>query len=457
MKNKIAKYLIAGLLLNGGYCMAQPANVRVLSLQECIDIALQRSTQVLVGNNNVTQAGALVLAAYGQYLPNLQAGAGYNYDGGNNFYSSGGVTVANEARSAYNYQLTSSLNIFTGYYNRSNLKYTKINKQIADLTLNRAKQQIELDVTQSYLQVVLDSRLVALDSSNLLTSEKREDQLTMQSQVGRVAKTDLYQQQAQTSNDKLTYINAKGRLLDDKVVLLQKLRIDSTDSYDFAEININDNADAGTYGNRDILIQEALKDRLDLQSARASVDAADWNIKRNRSTILPRVTLNAGVYNNGAYFNSLAVDGSQTPVSQSSIPYQLGNYTYGLVGINATWNIFDQFLTKSNVIVAKMQASDANISLQDTLIGVTSDIKQAYTDYTTAVQQMETVGAGLYAAQQAYEAVNAQYREGATDFITESNAQIVLLQAAQNKVQASVNMMLQKKVIDYYVGNSTYR
>jgi len=90
------------------------------------------------------------------------------------------------------------------------------------------------------------------------------------------------------------------------------------------------------------------------------------------------------------------------------------------------------------------------------LIGVTSDVKQAYTDYTTAVQQMETVGTGLYAAQQAYEAVNARYKEGATDFITESNAQIVLLQAAQNKIQASVNMMLQKKVIDYYVGNSSY-
>ena len=65
---------------------------------------------------------------------------------------------------------------------------------------------------------------------------------------------------------------------------------------------------------------------------------------------------------------------------------------------------------------------------------------------------METVGVGYTAAEKAYDAVSGQYKEGATDFITEANAQLVLLQAAQSKIEASVNMMLQKKIIDFYVG-----
>lgn len=455
MKNKIAKLVAASLLLQGGICTAQPA-VKALTLQDCINIALTNSTAVLKGNNDVAQAGAQVMAAYGQFLPNLSAGAGYNYDKGNNFYSSAGPTLINESRSAFNYQLTSSLNLFTGYYNVATMKYTRLNQKIANLSLERAKQQIELDVTQSYLQVILDRKIVALDSSNLQTSEKREDQLTMENQLGRVAKTDLYQQQAQTSSDKLTLIRAQNQLLNDKVLLLQKLRIDSTENYVITDMPVNDDAEAATYGNKDVLLQEAYKNRVDIQSAQANVTAADWNIKRNKSTWLPRVTLSAGIYNNGAYFNSLEVDGTAPTMTQENVPYQLANYTYGLVGINAIWNIFDQNVTRSNVIIAKAEASNANIDLQDTLINVSSDVKQAYNNYTSAVQQMETVGAGLYAAQQAYDAVNARYKEGATDFITEANAQIVLLQAAQNKVQASVNMMLQKKVIDYYVGNSSY-
>src|ERR1700744_2772193 len=134
--------------------------VRMLSLQDCIDMALTNSTAVLKGNNNVALAGTQVLAAYGQYLPNLIAGAGYNYDRGNNFYSSAGPELINENRSQFNYQLTSSINIFSGYYNYSNWKAAKLNKDISNLTLDFAKQQIELDITQSYLQVLLDRKIV---------------------------------------------------------------------------------------------------------------------------------------------------------------------------------------------------------------------------------------------------------------------------------------------------------
>lgn len=450
MNHKISYLLLALAML----CANQLSAQKVLSLQDCIKIAIERSTSVLKSNNNVALAGTQVLAAYGQYLPNLAAGAGYNYDRGNNFYSSAGPELVNENRSQFNYQLTSSLNLFTGYYNYSTWKSAKLNQQISNLSLERAKQQIELDVTQSYLQVILDRKIVALDSANLATSLKREDQLTALTDVGRKSKTDLYQQQAQTSNDKLLYINVTSKLLNDKILLLQKLRIDSFENYEIADIAIDDNADAAQYGNREALINQALQDRVDYRSSILNTQAADWGVKKYRSGYLPYVSLSAGLYNNGAYFNTLTVNGENSqPATQQSIPEQLYKYNYGIAGINANWNIFDRFYTKSNVAAAKINADNARIDQQDTKVSIVSTVGQAYNDYKNAVQQMETVDVGLTAAQKAYEAVNGRYKEGATDFITESNAQLVLLQAAQNKVQASVNMMLQKKIIDFYVGN----
>ncbi len=451
MKKKIAGTVFIAAFINAGTLLAQPVNV--LTLQDCINMALNKSTTILKGNNNVALTGVQVLAAYGQYLPNLAAAGGYNYDRGNNFYSSSGPALINENRSQFNYQLTSSINIFTGYYNYSNWKAAKLNQDISNLTLERARQQIQLDITQSYLQVILDQKIVALDSNNLSTSLKREDQLAMLTQVGRKAMTDLYQQQAQTSSDKLLLINAQSKLQNDKILLFQKLRIDSVENYEIADMPIDDNADAAQYGNRDALVQEALQSRTDLASAQLNTQFTDWNIKKYRSGYLPQVSLSAGIYNNGAYFNSLEVNGeSQQTGSQQSIPTQLYKYTYGLAGINAVWNIFDKYYTKSNVASAKIAADNARIDLQDTKIGIASDVKQAHNDYVNAVQQMETVDKGLTAAQKAFEAVNGRYKEGATDFITEANAQLVLLQAAQNKIQASVNMMLQKKIMDYYVG-----
>src|ERR1700742_932263 len=110
-----------------------PAGGQVLNLDDCIRIALDRSTAVLKGNNDVALAGTQVLAAYGQFLPNVQAAGGVNYDKGNNWYGSTGIALAGEARGAYNYQLTSSINLFTGYYNRSNLTQAKLSRQISGL------------------------------------------------------------------------------------------------------------------------------------------------------------------------------------------------------------------------------------------------------------------------------------------------------------------------------------
>jgi outer membrane protein len=438
--------------------VAQPAPTafRLLSLQDCINMALTNSTAVLKGNNDVALAGTQVLAAYGQFLPNVQAAGGYNYDLGNNFYGSTGPYLAYQARSAYSYQLTSSLNIFTGYFNYSNFKAAKLNQQVSGLNLDRAKQDIELDITQSYLQVILDRKLVDLDSNNLLVSVQREEQLTMQVSVGRTARTDLYQQQAQTSSDQLLLINARSRMLNDRILLLQKLRIDSTDNYDILDMPIDDQADAVRYGNVQALLQEGLNDRVDLRSAELNVQASDWNIKKFRSGYLPVVSVSGGLYNNGAAYNALTVNGvNLVPSSETPIYTQLYKYTYGLVGVNATWNIFDRYATKSNVAAARIFADNARIDRDDTRIGIVANIRMAHNDYKNAVQQMETVGKGLIAAQQAYDAVDARYKQGATDFITESNSQQVLLQAQQNQIQAQVNMMLQKKAIDFFTGTIT--
>jgi len=426
---------------------------RVLSLDDCIHIALDRSTAVLKGNNDVALAGTQVLAAYGQFLPNVQAAGGLNYDKGNNWFGSTGIALANEARGAYNYQLTSSINLFTGYFNRSSLNMAKLGQQISGLSLDRAKQQIELDITQSYLQLVLDRKIVVLDSNNLTVSVNREHQLSMLNEVGRTAKTDLYQQQAQTSSDQLLLINARSRAQNDKILLFQKLRIDSTDGYEIADISIDDAAEAAKYGNIDALVSEGIQQRIDLRSADLNVQANDWNIRKLRSGYLPTVSLSGGFYNDGGWFNALKVNGAdELPGSQTPVYTQLYKNSYGLLGVNATWNIFDRYNTRANVAAARLLRDDARIDREDVKIGIVASIRMAHNDYRNAVQQMETVGKGLEAAQEAFDAVNARYQQGATDFITESNSQQVLLQAQQNKIQASVNMMLQKKAIDFFTG-----
>ncbi|TDX01202.1 TolC family protein [Dinghuibacter silviterrae] len=444
--------LWGGLVLAGARAGAQ---VTALSLQDCIDIGVTRSTPVLLGNNAVALSAAQVLEAYGQlFLPDLTAGAGYNYSVGNNFYGTVGPELVRANRSAFNYQLTSSINIFSGYSNLSAWKAAKLNKQSAELSLEWAKEQIAQDITQSYLQVILDRKFVDLDSDNLRISEKREDQLTALTTVGQRAKTDLYQQQAQTSRDQLTLINARNQLRTDKILLLKKLRLDSLDRYAFPDLTVDDAPRTEVYGNEEALVQKALSDRVDQESLRINTEAADWEIKRYKGGYLPKVSFGAGVYDAGAYFNSLYINHTAASTAgQEPVYNQLYKQINGVFGVSATWNIFDKYYTKSNVEAARIQSSNARIDLEDNRVAIVSEVRQAYGDYTAALQQVSTAQKGLVAAQEAFDNLTGRYQQGVSDFIDLSNAQLVLLQAKQTAVQASLSIMLQKRVIDFYTGH----
>jgi len=432
-------------------CYSQDS-AKVITLDSCIKIAVTKSTEVLKGNNTVGLAGTQVLASYGQFLPNLVADVGYNYTGGKDYYVTTVPTLVDGNKTAFNYQLTSSINIFTGLANKSALDAALMTKKGALFSLERAKQQISFDVTQSYLQVILDKKIVAYAQQNLNTSEKREDQIKALTDVGRKVKSDLYQQQAETSNDKLFLINSQNKLRTDKILLFKKLRIDNAGKYELADIVINDQPLNSSYDNEQSLIDTALSRRYDLKSSQLNVNIADENITHFKSGYLPMLSLNYGLYSNGGTYYRLFVDDVDAlPPTQTSFASQLAQI-YGYVGLNATWNIFDKYYTKSNVAANKIYADNARIDYEDLQIEITADIRQALGDYKAALQQVETSDRGLTAAQNAFDVINGSYSAGSADFIELSNAQIVLLQAQENKTQSDIGLMLQKQIIDFYLG-----
>ena len=155
---------------------------------------------------------------------------------------------------------------------------------------------------------------------------------------------------------------------------------------------------------------------------------------------------------NGGYLNSLYLNGSDAMVPQEQAGKALFGQVYGEIALNLSWNIFDRLYTKTNVSIARIYQQNASIIRDDLAVQISSEIKQAYNDYLAALQQIETSRHGLFAAQQAFDVVQGKYDVGQSTFVELSNAQVVLLQAKVSKAQADVGLMLQKRIIDYYIG-----
>lgn len=448
------KRILTFLLLSVCSSLYAQDSLKVLSLEESIQTALTNSTTIIKGKNALEVTGAQVMGAYGQFLPDVILGGGYSYTGGDNLLTVTAPTFVSSQRTNINYQLVSSINIFNGLANKASLKAALLNQETAGFSLERAKQQIAIDVTQTYLQVILDKQIVEFAKQNLQTSQKREEQLTELVKVGRRAQSDLYQQQSQTSLDHQFLINSENKLLNDKLVLLQKLRLNAQGNFDFIDIALDDNPLSAEYANDEALIERALNQRYDLKAAQRSQDAALLYVQRSKSGYLPKVSLVGGAYGIGAHFNKLYINGvNSLPSEQRSYGTQLTDQIYGVVSLNLGWALFDKNVTRSNVAIARINASNAKVDYENVNLQIVSEVKQAMGNYQTAMEQTVTSEKGLIAAQQAFETLNGRYSVGAANFIELANAQNNLLLAKQNRAQASINFYLQKKTIDYYLGN----
>jgi outer membrane protein len=428
-----------------------------LTLEKSISVGLKGATTVLKAKNDVDVSGTQLLESYGNFLPNIQGIANYSYTSGTNYFTTAAPTLIFAQNYGPTFTLCSTLNIFNGLSDLASLKTALNKKSASELTYERAKQQIVIDITQAYLQVVLDKQIIEIADKNLTTSEERQRLLREQTRVGVRNLADLFRQEAQTSSDKSFLISSQQKLRTDEILLLRRLRLDVTQNYDYTDAALDSTIPKEVPPPEDEMVKTALEKRVDLKASQSTFEAADWGITQARSGFLPRIDLNVTAFSLGRAIVDATVSGVDvTPQNQPSMASQLGSQTYYIAGVTLTWNLFDRFQTAYNVSQARVTSDNARLDLGDRKLQVEGEIRQVYGDYRSAIQQLEAAKIGVQAADQAYENMKGRYEVGASSFLDLSTTQTALVQAQTTLVQSEVGLFLQRKLIDFYQGTTAF-
>ena len=426
-----------------------------LTLESAVGLAVRNSTGVLKSENAVELSGAEVLQSYAQFLPTLDVGASYGYSSGTQLSVINIVSEITSKNKSATYQLGTTLNLFNGVGDYSAWKSALNRRDSAQFSLYWAKQQIAIDVTQSYLQVVLDQKVVDIGVQNLRTSRARESLFEVRTKVGVTSSADLARQQAQTSADESYLTSARAKLNDDQQLLLEKLRLDVSKTYGFTDPDLKPVPSEDATKSPEELTKIALERRPDLKSARAIYTSAEWGISVARADYYPRLNLGFNIFAGATYLFSHNVNGiSAMPTTQTPLFSQLGNQVTYATTLTLSWNLFDRLITKTNVSRASLAASNYEIDLENTRILVTREIRQVYGDYRSAVEQRSSSERGLIAANKAYDLIQGRYKVGASSFIDVLAAQAALIQAQVARAQALIGFRLQVQLLEFYLGKT---
>ncbi|WP_425057734.1 Outer membrane protein TolC [Sporomusa carbonis] len=401
------------LLLNSAAVFAAPT---MLSLDESVAITLKNSSAIKIADADKEKAAWGRKEAEAGKMPTLSLGSTYNLN-----QSGGGGSHLNNS-------LRFSWPLYTGGKLEGQIEQAKQSQKIADLGVDKAKQQAKLDATIAYYDVLEARSIVETNQAAVSNLEAHLKNVQAQYGAGVVAKSDVLRSEVELSNAEQNLIKAKN-------------------SYDLAVANLNNimNIDIGTevalkdelrHDKYDKSLEEsialALKNRPEIAQAQAGVDSANAAVKVAAGGKLPTVSL-----------------GGSTGWSDSVLPDSNNNWSMSLT---ASWNVFDAGVTNAKIKQADTTVTKAAEQYEQTKDNIELEVRQAYLSMQEADKRLATTEMAVNKAEEDLYIAQEKYKAGAGTNLDVIDANLSLTQAKTNHIQALYDYNVSMAKLDKAIG-----
>lgn len=438
--------LLTIFLLTGLSLQAQDA--KKISLDEAIDIALKNNYQLKQAKNNLDLAEKSMYSEYADFLPSISAGINGQSRKGQQLVRQGDTQVFQDnITNGLSGSISADLPLFNGFDNILSLRINKADKLSFEESLQRARENVIFNTASSFLQVLLNKELLEIARENLASSLKQLEQVKAQVEVGSRPTVDLYNQESTVASNELTVTRRENSLQISRLALIRQLQIDPLGDYTFITPDFNAKSVAlntSTTYSIENLVEQALANRSDLKSDIANLRLLELQLKQTKYDLFP--TLNASASISSSYSDQYFGGG----ISFSDQFYDQ-NLTQS-VGFSLNIPIFNNWNRMNRIQSAKINLKNAELSLENTKLQIIQEVYQAYSDYTSYIQELKSTQKALVAAEKTYETQQERYEVGAGTLIELSDANAQYVQAQANRAQAVFNFIFQKKLLDYYLG-----
>ena len=416
------------------------------TLQECIDYALENNIQLQQSKITNEQNALDVEQSKAALFPTLSFSTNQNVSW--RPYSPSTINLTNgtmtSTKSSVNYNgsygLNASMTVWNGGRNTNNIKRNEYTQAISELDAQKTANSIQEQITQLYVQILYQTEAVKVSEEILKASIQQRDRAKVMVEVGSLAKVDLAQLEAQTSQDEYNVVNSKSQLENSKLQLKQLLQIVGSEAFDVATSNISESHVLAPIPAKDAVYAEALALRPEIQSSKLNVESSELAVKIAKAGYLPTVNLNASVGTNNA-------SGTKTAFGKQ-IKTNLSNS----IGMSVSVPIFDQKQNVTSVRKAKLTHMNSQLQLQDAEQSLYSTVEQYWLNATTSQQQYIYAKTNAESMQASYDLVSEQFRLGLKNIVELTTGKTNLLQAEQQLLQTKYTTLYNLAMLRFYQG-----
>ncbi|MDE6062418.1 MAG: TolC family protein, partial [Duncaniella sp.] len=193
------------------------------SLDSCLSYAVSHNLNIKAAEVNILQGEQDVIAAKDGFLPQLNAGAGENWDFGRGLTSQN--TYANRNTSMFSWNVRMSLPIFQGLRNVRQLRYSKSNLSMVEKQTEASRDEVRLSVINAYLQVLFNKEILEVSREQLRLSNVQLERQRVLLEGGKVPEVDVIQAKAQVAQSEVQVVNSENDLETSRIELAKLLEL----------------------------------------------------------------------------------------------------------------------------------------------------------------------------------------------------------------------------------------
>ena len=180
----------------------------ILSLDQCLGLALKNNKQIQEQEKQVAIAEGAVKEAKAGFWPTLNYQAAREKSDVTQYQV--GMTYEDRQFAA---GVNATLPLYTGGMLRNNLKLTRIQLEIAQEALRKAKQQLIYDVKQAYYNVWLAEKVVQVQEASYRNLDQHVNRVQIRYNAETASKLDLMRAKVQRDTLKPKVISAQNQLV----------------------------------------------------------------------------------------------------------------------------------------------------------------------------------------------------------------------------------------------------
>ncbi|PYM32400.1 MAG: hypothetical protein DME15_14165 [Candidatus Rokuibacteriota bacterium] len=408
-----------------------PIAGRVLTLDECIAIALEAQPRIQATLSDYAAARYRVTQALAPLLPQLSGSASAT--------RSHSITTVTSQTTGQTLDLASSRllsDTFVAQVQLSqllfdfgkNLAATEAARKLAEVAVENVelqRQLISLAVKEAYTNILFAGRLIRVQDQAVQRAELNLRSAKGFFEVGTRPKSDVARAEVDVANARVDLIRARNALRTSRVALNTAMAIDVD-----TPTEVQDNLVFEAVGlDRGQLRTEALKQRPENRQAKLQVGAAEATERQTFRNFFPDIS------GTGSY------GGTQPQLNES-----------WAIGLTFSWSLFDggNRLARYQEAKANLEGSKQRLKSQE--LDIIQNVEQAEIAVEEAQERIQAGQALVASAQENFRLAQGRFDAGVGTILELTDAQLALTQAQNTETQALADYRIALARLDRAVG-----